>query len=88
MSNPALKYRITLNPDPVHRYMDKTIDEIWLQDAKICVNSEGGAFRSDTPRVDEGLETIHVTDHDCRIIEAHVETIESLSSVVHRLFPE
>ena len=47
----ALKYKVRIQVTPVHRHLDRIIEEIWLPECSACANEEKHVFWCDEPRV-------------------------------------
>ena len=40
----ALKYKVRIQVTPVHRHLDRIIEEIWLPECSACANEEKTRF--------------------------------------------
>lgn len=48
----AIRYKVVVSVDPVHKYMDQLIEEIWIPELNVYFNEKSRCFYSDQPRGD------------------------------------
>lgn len=81
----ALKYKITVQDDPVHSYTKRTIQEIWIPEYNICFNEEGYVFRSDEPR-NKKNKKVNIPKDAVRRIEIFEKHKENVKKVIKEIF--
>lgn len=83
----ALKYKVQISVSPVHRHLDRTIQEIWIPELEACLNEEKYVFRSDEPRANpEECQKIDVPNEMYESILAYLENKEVVESFCERIF--
>lgn len=82
----AEKYRVKISIDTVHKWGDRLIDEIFIPELKLVINSEGFAFASDERRGQVDVKEIEVDDEDCRILQQYVEAQKEIEEIKNKLF--
>ena len=84
----AIKYRIGISIDLVHRWGDQTIDEIFIPEVNVCFNEKGGCFFSAVRRISNGeeIERIEVEDIDAESLEKMCILKEKKDKIVSKYF--
>ncbi len=68
----AIKYKVEITLDGVHRHMDQVIEEIWIPELNVCFNARGGCFESDSPR-GSGVD-VELTDEELGDIKEYMQS--------------
>jgi len=83
----ALKYKVTVQMDPVHSWSRHEIQEVWLPDCKACFNEEGGIFQSDEPRaLEDQCEEIFVPPFWCDTLSKFLKKKSQIEGFIKEIF--
>lgn len=82
----AIKYKVKISIDAVHTWGDRVIDEIFIPEEKIVINSEGYAFKSDEQRGNIDEKEIEIDEKIVDFLTFYVEGNKELKKIVKELF--
>jgi hypothetical protein len=81
----AVKYMVLITPDPVHRYMDREIEEIFIPELGICINNAGGCFDANSSR-DSNVTQIQIDENSVATIKAFKHAKQDFDAAISNIF--
>jgi len=82
----ALKYQVKISIDPVHKWGDRIIEEIFIPSISCGINEEGFAFHLTEPRKRTPLEEVQISEKDANILKQYVNLKNQMEKISRKLF--
>ncbi len=82
----AVKYKVKISIDAVHSWGDRLIEEIFIPEIGVIINSEGFAFRSEEARGDIEIEDFHFDTNHAEFLSSYVDSLNELKNITKKLF--
>ena len=82
----ALKYKVKISIDSVHSWGDRMIDEIFIPELEVIINSKGGCFFSTEKRSDMNLEEIEIDEEYAYDCQSHAGSVKEIEYTISQLF--